>query len=566
MAADIPIKVSPPVLKTVNGKLPGSVTLAAYADPCDNNTPNLTQYRISLTGGFLTPMGMQGGQCMVMATVTVDPNAPAGDYDVVLLDPSGHPVGRATLSILDVAAGPIPPGLAPQVDIMWEVLSQNVCGDVFGSRVGRYFYCIEVKIGNDSGYPLQVAGIGFSRTELGMPLKEANASYASARAVLANQSNLSPRNVIYHSLQGTGLLMAGFTPFFHRANPAKNWASASSLVNGALVQAFDLVFPDPTKTQLTNLDDQSLRDGTVIQNNAHVRTTVFVDKESLTVALAELQDKLNTPQLPELPTQAGSVNNLTEQNTLRQKQLRALQQSLGKEEAKKALEKTRKNSQQPYLWKGHESTVLVRLALGNLVLVGEQIKYLQRVQIQSNASSAGAPTISSQPAAETVTSGQTATLSVMAAGTPPLSYHWYEGVSGDTSHPVPAATNSTFTSPPLAATTSYWVQVSNAAGSVNSATATITVKQPGPPTISNQPAAQTVTSGQTATLSVTAAGTGPLVYQWYQGSSSDTSHPMPGATTSSLTTPALAATTSYWVRVGNSAGTVDSAAATVTVH
>ena len=85
------------------------------------------------------------------------------------------------------------------------------------------------------------------------------------------------------------------------------------------------------------------------------------------------------------------------------------------------------------------------------------------------------------------------------------------------------------------------------------------------PAITVQPQDQTVSSGQAATLSVTASGAGPLSFQWYQGQSGDVSHPVGGATGSSFTTPTLTATTQYWVRVSNSCGHIDSASATITV-
>ena len=76
------------------------------------------------------------------------------------------------------------------------------------------------------------------------------------------------------------------------------------------------------------------------------------------------------------------------------------------------------------------------------------------------------------------------------------------------------------------------------------------------PSITTQPASQTISSGQTATLTVVATGTSPLSYQWYQGNSGNTATPV-GANSSSHTTPSLTATTSYWVRVSNSAGIAD---------
>ena len=85
-----------------------------------------------------------------------------------------------------------------------------------------------------------------------------------------------------------------------------------------------------------------------------------------------------------------------------------------------------------------------------------------------------------------------------------------------------------------------------------------------PPTITAQPASQTIISGSTATLTVSASGSSPLTYQWYQGAVGTTTTPV-GTNSASFTTPALSATTNYWVRVSNSAGSVNSTLATVTV-
>ena len=87
-----------------------------------------------------------------------------------------------------------------------------------------------------------------------------------------------------------------------------------------------------------------------------------------------------------------------------------------------------------------------------------------------------------------------------------------------------------------------------------------------PPTISTQPASTTINSGQTATLTVVAAGPPPLTYQWFLGTSGDASQPIAGAAAANYTTPALTATMSYWVRVSNGAGSADSSTATVTVN
>jgi hypothetical protein len=84
------------------------------------------------------------------------------------------------------------------------------------------------------------------------------------------------------------------------------------------------------------------------------------------------------------------------------------------------------------------------------------------------------------------------------------------------------------------------------------------------PTISTQPANQTIIAGQTATFSVLAAGTAPLSYQWQKGTTV-----IAGAGSASYTTPAATLADSgsqYSVIVSNSAGTITSAGATLTVN
>jgi hypothetical protein len=83
------------------------------------------------------------------------------------------------------------------------------------------------------------------------------------------------------------------------------------------------------------------------------------------------------------------------------------------------------------------------------------------------------------------------------------------------------------------------------------------------PTITVQPTNVSVTVGQTATFNVTATGSTPLGYQWFQGSTA-----ISGATAASYTTPATTAANSgeqFQVKVSNTAGSVTSTMATLTV-
>ncbi len=165
-----------------------------------------------------------------------------------------------------------------------------------------------------------------------------------------------------------------------------------------------------------------------------------------------------------------------------------------------------------------------------------------------------------------VASGQMATLSAnVVGGNGTFAYAWFEGFEPDVSHQV--STDNPYHTPPITETRNYWVKVTNACGNVTAA-ATVSVEQ-GPtctaPVIATHPGNQTINSGATATLTVSASGSQPLSYQWYRATSNaDTSTPV-GFNSPQFTTPALTQTTSYWVKVSNDCGTAISNVATVTV-
>ncbi len=84
------------------------------------------------------------------------------------------------------------------------------------------------------------------------------------------------------------------------------------------------------------------------------------------------------------------------------------------------------------------------------------------------------------------------------------------------------------------------------------------------PSITTQPASQEVQSGTAVVLTIAASGD-DLTYQWYTGNSGDTASPVSGATSNTLTTGALTASTNYWAQITNSGGSVDSDTAVITV-
>jgi uncharacterized repeat protein (TIGR03803 family) len=167
------------------------------------------------------------------------------------------------------------------------------------------------------------------------------------------------------------------------------------------------------------------------------------------------------------------------------------------------------------------------------------------------------PHITQQPLNRTNIAGTTASFSVVANGPPTLSYQWLKGTNAipRQSNFILALTNIMDADAGL-----YSVVVSNAAGSVTSTPATLTVIDP--PHITRQPLSLTNIAGTSAIFSVVVSGTPPLAYQWLKGV-----NPISQQRTATLilTNVSDADAATYSVVVTNVAGTTTSSPATLSV-
>jgi hypothetical protein len=124
--------------------------------------------------------------------------------------------------------------------------------------------------------------------------------------------------------------------------------------------------------------------------------------------------------------------------------------------------------------------------------------------------------------------------------------------------------------PTAAAPFSVALAATNAAGPSPTATLELAINPAAtPPVIGTAPIARTVVVGQTVTFSVTASGTAPLTYQWRCGGVACVNGGnVSGATAASLTLTNVQTSNagSYDVIVSNSAASVTSAVATLTVN
>jgi hypothetical protein len=204
--------------------------------------------------------------------------------------------------------------------------------------------------------------------------------------------------------------------------------------------------------------------------------------------------------------------------------------------------------------------------LGLLLLAGVTACGQVGTQVlsQPNTPAAVTPSITVQPADQSIKVGDAATFSVVAAGSVPLFYQWHRNGAA-----IADATAAAYTTPAAAAVNNgdaFAVIISNSAGTVASSSARLSVTASAiaaAPAITSEPSDTSITAGQAATFSVVASGTAPLSYQWQKNGTA-----LAGATAASYTTPAATTADSgatFAVVVSNSAGSATSRSAKLTV-
>jgi hypothetical protein len=129
----------------------------------------------------------------------------------------------------------------------------------------------------------------------------------------------------------------------------------------------------------------------------------------------------------------------------------------------------------PYASSNNESCPVAAPAAGRyyVLLHGYAAYSGASLKASFSTTSGTPPTITTQPQSRSVSAGQTATFSVAASGTAPLSYQWLRNGTA-----LAGATSAAYTTPATTAAdngATFSVRVSNAYGSVTSSNATLTV-------------------------------------------------------------------------------------------
>lgn len=249
---------------------------------------------------------------------------------------------------------PTPNGIR-RVDAMWTLLPDRVIKDNYGSKTAESYYGIQVVLGNNSGFDMQVVGMGFvtrlwpggggaadghhfavagtpnyfdercliepeatpspkpGETAQAQPTPTPDKDHAPSfargcvqipaidhrlvRGTIEKEQAFGKRAKMLGFLTAAGTVTTGFTPFFRAANPKANFSSFTSVLNGQFKEGFNLAVPDLTVRQLNRLETQVMHDSLTIPNNGQERTVIFVPK-GIFARLDETGKKLMKEILP----------------------------------------------------------------------------------------------------------------------------------------------------------------------------------------------------------------------------------------------------------------------------
>jgi uncharacterized repeat protein (TIGR03803 family) len=209
---------------------------------------------------------------------------------------------------------------------------------------------------------------------------------------------------------------------------------------------------------------------------------------------------------------------------------------------------------------------------GTLFFTNSSDQALQRRQV--SLAIVTAPTITSQPTNQAVLAGANVSFVVGTATNALLQYQWQCNNGSYTTNLADGGSVSGSATPTLsigsvspADAGAYSVVISNGAGSLTSAVATLQLV-PSAPVIVTQPAGTTVLPGATVTLNVIAVGDQPLVYSWQvPGMTGQPAVGLSGLAGSALTisNATQASAGAYTVVISNGLGVVTSAVAVLSL-
>lgn len=167
--------------------------------------------------------------------------------------------------------------------------------------------------------------------------------------------------------------------------------------------------------------------------------------------------------------------------------------------------------------------------------------------------------ITTQPSSQSLNAGASASMTVAATGTAPISYQWYysgTAISGATSSTLNLASVS------AANAGNYYAIVKNPGSTATSTTAALTVKAVTPLTLNSQPVSTSVYEGGSATFALNASSSNAITYTWYKNGVATGSN----SNSLAISNATLGSAGTYSCRITDGTTTIDCSPFTLTVN
>ena len=229
------------------------------------------------------------------------------------------------------------------VDVAWKILPRRVVTDNFGSRIAKLYFAVQAVVGNNSGYDIQVSSIFFRLPETaGLSAPIPTDPYHIVRGTLDREHEVGIRNTSINLIKAVGPVLVGSGVFFGGATAASLnhgllYSRIVNLFTNPFEKGFEIAFPDKTANQMVALDNQALRDTALISNDSQQTLLVFVSRDVL------------------LPAKNGTAAAGSRRRALR----RGIRADF--------------------------DLIAVMRELGEMVLVGKSVQYVNRIQVTAGA-------------------------------------------------------------------------------------------------------------------------------------------------------------------------------------
>ncbi|MBI3679985.1 MAG: hypothetical protein HY235_06260 [Acidobacteria bacterium] len=276
-----PIRAADYKLSPQSVERKASYTLKVTIDPCDakNKLSPDTELETATSGLIITDRLVAEDRCDLTAKLTVQDQAAFGRATLNLVertDSARKLLKALSIEVAAVTPEPTPPGLGQKVDIMWKVLPWRQVADSYGKKVADQYFAVELTVGNNAGYSLLIESIGFLAPSRDIPWP--NDAYSITRSTIEREQQVGTRAMVLNSIAGAAGVATATSPFFKNQGHLAQFGVFVGLGN-PILEGLRLIWPDKTVRHLIAMDTRVFRGPMIIKNNEPKSIYTFISRE-----------------------------------------------------------------------------------------------------------------------------------------------------------------------------------------------------------------------------------------------------------------------------------------------